>query len=117
MHFGSVGIRVKWTKVADDEALNEDVLLSMGFHKKAYGSFEDRVFLQELDNEDASLIITDVSMFDMGRYRCEVINGMTDTIQEVILEVQGGHVDGKCCFFLFFLFRNSALGWALKLRP
>lgn len=94
MAFGNIGIRVKWTKVADDEALNEDVLLSMGFHKKTYGSFEDRVFLQELDSEDASIIITDVSMDDTGKYRCEIINGMEDTIQEITLEVQGGLIDG-----------------------
>uniref|UniRef100_A0A3Q2Z419 Hyaluronan and proteoglycan link protein 1a n=1 Tax=Hippocampus comes TaxID=109280 RepID=A0A3Q2Z419_HIPCM len=84
--FFSIGIRVKWTKVAEDEALNEDVLLSMGFHKKTYGSFEDRVYLQERDSDDASLVITDVSMDDAGTYRCEIINGMVDTIQEIGLE-------------------------------
>lgn len=93
--YGAVGVRIKWTKVADDEALNEDVLLSMGIHKKTFGSFEDRVFLQENDNEDASIIITDVKMDDMGKYRCEIINGMVDTLQEVILEVQRGLADGK----------------------
>ncbi|XP_059192569.1 hyaluronan and proteoglycan link protein 1-like [Centropristis striata] len=90
----SVGIRVKWTKVADDEAMNQDVLLSMGFHKKTYGSFENRVFLPETDNEDASMIINDISKDDMGKYRCEITNGMEDTVQEVILEVQGGLTDG-----------------------
>ncbi|XP_074494325.1 hyaluronan and proteoglycan link protein 1-like [Sebastes fasciatus] len=94
MSFGSVGIRVKWTKVADDEALNEDVLLSMGFHKKTYGSFEERVFLEEHDNEDASLVITDVSMDDAGKYRCEIINGVEDTVQEIHLDVQGVVLDG-----------------------
>lgn len=92
--FAHVGIRVKWTKVADDEALNEDVLLSMGFHKKTFGSFEDRVFMQELDHDDATIIITDVSKEDMGKYRCEIINGMEDTVQEIILEVQGIATDG-----------------------
>ncbi|XP_068994945.1 LOW QUALITY PROTEIN: hyaluronan and proteoglycan link protein 1a [Embiotoca jacksoni] len=90
----SFGIRVKWTKVADDEALNEDVLISMGFHKKTYGKFEGRVFMQEQDNEDVSIVITDVSMDDMGKYRCEVINGVDDTLQEIILEVRGGLSDG-----------------------
>ncbi|XP_035513966.1 hyaluronan and proteoglycan link protein 1a [Morone saxatilis] len=94
LSFGSLGIRVKWTKVADDEALNENVLLSMGFHKKTYGSFEDRVFLQEHDSEDASIVITDVSMEDMGKYRCEIINGVEDTNQEITLEVQAGLTDG-----------------------
>nr|XP_057926553.1 hyaluronan and proteoglycan link protein 1-like isoform X1 [Doryrhamphus excisus] len=92
--FFGIGIRVKWTKVALDEALNEDVLLSMGFHKKTYGSFEDRVYLQELDSEDASLVITDVSTDDTGKYRCEIINGMVDTMQEIELEVQSGLTDG-----------------------
>jgi len=91
-YFG--GIRVKWTKVAENEALNEDVLSSMGFHKKTYGSFENRVFLQEYDDEDASLVITDVAMDDTGRYRCEIINGMEDVTQEVLLEVESGHTDG-----------------------
>ncbi|XP_035850001.1 hyaluronan and proteoglycan link protein 1-like [Sander lucioperca] len=94
MFFGTIGIRVKWTKVADDEALSEDVLLSMGFHQKTYGSFEGRVFLQEHDSEDASLIITDVSMADMGKYRCEIINGVEETVQDITLEVQGGLIDG-----------------------
>ncbi|XP_029366418.1 hyaluronan and proteoglycan link protein 1a [Echeneis naucrates] len=94
MSFGSIGIRVKWTKVADDEALNEDVLLSMGFHRKTYGSFADRVFLEEQDDEDASIRMMAISMEDTGRYRCEIINGMEDTIQEVLLEVQPGLADG-----------------------
>ncbi|XP_057687693.1 hyaluronan and proteoglycan link protein 1a [Corythoichthys intestinalis] len=92
--FFNVGIRVKWTKIAEDEALNEDVLLSMGFHKKTYGSFEDRVFLQEDDSDDASLVITDLSTDDSGTYRCEIINGMTDSIQETALEVQSDMTDG-----------------------
>lgn len=99
MAFGNIGIRVKWTKVADDESLNEDVLLSMGFHKKTFGSFEDRVFLQENDNDDASLVITEVSKDDMGRYRCEIISGIEDSVQEIILEVQDGLSDGKPVFF------------------
>ena len=103
MSFGGVGMRVKWTKVADDEAMNEDVLLSMGFHKKTYGSFENRVFMQEQENEDASLVMTDVSKDDMGKYRCEIINGFEDTVHEIILEVEGDLTDGKCLFFSFSL--------------
>ncbi|KAM9393519.1 hyaluronan and proteoglycan link protein 1-like [Pholidichthys leucotaenia] len=92
--FGSLGARIKWTKVAEDEALNEDVLLSMGFHKKTYGSFVDRVFLQEDDKEDASLVMTLVSMDDMGKYRCEIINGVEEMVQDVFLEVKSGLVHG-----------------------
>lgn len=95
--FGNTGIRIKWTKVADDESLNEDVLMSMGFLKKTYGSFENRVFLEGTDKEDATIIITDVGVEDTGRYRCEIINGMEDSMQEVFLEVQSGLIDGKSC--------------------
>lgn len=100
--YGSIGVRVKWTKVAEDESLNEDVLLSMGFHKKTYGSFEDRVFLSDSDSSSATLTITEVSKDDAGKYRCEIINGMTDTIQEVILDVESGLKDGKCSILSCF---------------
>ncbi|XP_075955566.1 hyaluronan and proteoglycan link protein 1a [Anarhichas minor] len=91
--FGNIGIRVKWTKVAEDEALNEDVLLSMGLHKKTYGSFAGRVFLTD-EVEDATITITDVSTDDSGKYRCEIINGMVDFMEEITLDVQGGLTDG-----------------------
>ncbi|XP_024295310.1 hyaluronan and proteoglycan link protein 1 isoform X1 [Oncorhynchus tshawytscha] len=96
MSFGRVGIRVKWTKLSADESLEEDVLVSMGFHKKSYGSFLGRVRLLEADDDDASLLINDVSLDDMGKFRCEVIDGMDDVIHEVTLEVQGsvGYSDG-----------------------
>lgn len=90
----SLNFRIHWTKVEDDEAMNEDVLLSMGYHKKTYGSFDGRVFMQESDSEDASIIITEVSMDDMGKYQCEIMNGIEETLQEVILEVQAGLIDG-----------------------
>lgn len=107
--FGS--LRVKWMKVEKDESLNEDVLLSMGIHKKTYGSFEDRVFLQDSDGDDASLIITDISMDDMGRYRCEILDGVEDIIQDVILEVENGPALGKYtflhCYFYNCQFENN----------
>lgn len=82
------GVRVKWTKVEDDEAQNEDVLVSMGFHKKTYGSFENRAFLENDDSEDGSIMLTDVSEKDSGKYRCEIVNGVEDTVQEITLEVR-----------------------------
>lgn len=89
MSFGSTGMRIKWTKLSDDESQEEDVLVSMGFHKKSYGDFNGRVHLKEGGPDDASLVINDVSLDDLGKYRCEVIDGMDDTIQEVTLEVEG----------------------------
>lgn len=83
------GIRVKWGKLADDGVTYDDVLVSMGFHIKTYGNFEDRAFLQQEDSDDGSVIITDVSVKDNGKYRCEIVNGVEDIVQEITLEVQG----------------------------
>lgn len=88
----------------DDEALNEDVLVKMGPHMRAYGSFEGRVFLQDLDSEDASLIMTEVSMDNKGKYHCNIDNGIEDSLQEVILEVHAGLMTGKSCFIVFCYF-------------
>ncbi|XP_037337203.2 hyaluronan and proteoglycan link protein 1-like [Pungitius pungitius] len=90
--FESLGMRIKWTKVAKDKAMNEDVLLSMGFHKKTYGSFLDRVYMN--DDDDASLTFKDVSTDDSGTYRCEIINGFEDFTQEILLKVQGSLAKG-----------------------
>ncbi|KAK2837385.1 hypothetical protein Q5P01_014597 [Channa striata] len=92
-HFSSkdsqtFGSRIKWIKVADDEALNQDVLLSMGLHTKTYGRFENRVSLETEGGEDASILITEVTKDDSGTYRCDIANGMEDAVQEVVLEVQ-----------------------------
>lgn len=103
MFFGATGIRVKWTKVAEDEAFNEDVLLSMGFHRKTFGSFQDRVYIINSDSDDGSILLTNVAMEDTGKYHCELINGMTDVVQEVYLEVQNGFKDGKYTFLDFIL--------------
>ncbi|XP_017283457.1 hyaluronan and proteoglycan link protein 1 [Kryptolebias marmoratus] len=89
--FGS--LRVKWTKAAEDGSEDEDVLLLMGQHQKTYGRFGNRVFLEASDdNEDVSLTITDVSKEDMGKYHCEIMNGVEDIIQDVILEVENGQI-------------------------
>jgi len=85
--FADVGLRVKWTKVAAGKPDGDDVYISMGFHKKSYGAFLDRVYLQEADPEDATLVLTEVAAEDAGVYHCEVINGIDDAFQEVTLEV------------------------------
>lgn len=82
------GNRIKWTKLEDDDT-ETDVIISMGFHKKTYGDFQDRAYLTEVDENDATLVITDLDVKDYGTYRCEIINGMHDKIIEVNLEVQG----------------------------
>ncbi|XP_051961430.1 hyaluronan and proteoglycan link protein 1a isoform X1 [Xyrauchen texanus] len=82
------GNRIKWTKIEDDST-ETDVLISMGFHKKTYGNFQSRVYLLEADNNDATLVLTDINLKDYGTYICEVINGLNDKTIEVDLELQG----------------------------
>ncbi|XP_059406164.1 hyaluronan and proteoglycan link protein 1a [Carassius carassius] len=82
------GNRIKWTKLEDDST-ETDVLISMGFHKRTYGNFQDRVYLLEMDDNDATLVITNLDLNDYGTYKCEIINGMNDKTVEVDLELQG----------------------------
>ncbi|KAM6930315.1 hyaluronan and proteoglycan link protein 1-like [Xenentodon cancila] len=92
---GSLGLRINWLKVADDESFSEDVLSSMAFHKRTYGRFVDRVFLSDPNSDDdASIVIQDVSMEDMGKYQCEIVSGEDDTVQEIILKVVHGLTKG-----------------------
>ncbi|XP_033829280.1 hyaluronan and proteoglycan link protein 1-like [Periophthalmus magnuspinnatus] len=88
------GMRVKWTKVAQDESFNEDVLVGMGFHIKTYGNFDGRAFLERANDEDASLVLTDISKDDAGTYRCEIFSGMEEQVYEVALEVEGSEING-----------------------
>lgn len=88
-------IQVKWIKLENDEAPFEDVLLSLGTQTKTFGRFENRVFLQNADSRDVSLVITDIVVEDMGQYRCEIINGTKHTAGEGFLKVQGCAIEGE----------------------
>ncbi|KAG9261777.1 hyaluronan and proteoglycan link protein 1-like isoform X1 [Astyanax mexicanus] len=86
--FGGMGNRIKWTKLED--AFNEvDVVVSMGFHKVKYGRYENHAHLQEADENDATLVINSIQLDDFGTYKCEVINGMDETIVQVEVRMLG----------------------------
>ncbi|KAG9354360.1 hypothetical protein JZ751_001067, partial [Albula glossodonta] len=87
--FGGTNMRIKWTKLSPDYSKEIDVLVSMGFHKKTYGDFQDRVYLQEADENDASLVFSEIRLEDFGKYKCEVIDGMDDATDVVSLELEG----------------------------
>lgn len=91
----SSGIQVKWIKLENGESPFEDVLLSLGAQTKTFGRFENRVFLQAADSRDASLLIHDIAVEDMGQYRCEVIEGAKRTAEEGFLKVQGCVIKGE----------------------
>ncbi|XP_036451680.1 hyaluronan and proteoglycan link protein 1 isoform X2 [Colossoma macropomum] len=82
-------LRIKWTKLTSDFLKEIDVFVAMGFHKKSYGSFHGRVHLQGASENDASLVITEITLEDYGKYKCEVIDGLEDDTGVVSLDLQG----------------------------
>ncbi|XP_048875225.1 hyaluronan and proteoglycan link protein 1-like isoform X1 [Brienomyrus brachyistius] len=82
-------LRVKWTKLTSDYLKEIDVFVAMGYHKKSYGSFHGRVHLQGAAEGDASLVITEITLEDYGKYKCEVIDGLEDNTGVVTLDLQG----------------------------
>lgn len=89
---GTHKIRIKWTKLTSDYLKEVDVFVSMGYHKKAYGGYQGRVFLKGGSDNDASLVITDLTLEDYGKYKCEVIEGLEDDTAVVSLDLQGKHL-------------------------
>ncbi|KAL4623222.1 hyaluronan and proteoglycan link protein 1-like [Arapaima gigas] len=87
--FAGGEMRVKWTKFSKDSSKENDVLLSVGFHKTISGTFSRRAYLLEADEDDASLIINNVTLDDYGKYKCEVIDGLDDSKVVVSLELEG----------------------------
>lgn len=63
--------------------------MAMDFHKRSYGSFHGRVHLQGSSPMDASLVITEITLEDYGRYKCEVIDGLEDEAVVVSLNLEG----------------------------
>lgn len=66
-----------------------DVFVAMDYHKRSYGSFHGRVHLQGSSPMDASLVITELTLEDYGRYKCEVIDGLEDGAVVVTLDLEG----------------------------
>ncbi|XP_062410194.1 hyaluronan and proteoglycan link protein 1 [Sardina pilchardus] len=82
-------LRIKWTKLTADYLKEIDVFVAMGYHKRSYGQFHGRVHLQGDGDNDASLVITEITLEDYGRYKCEVIDGLEDATVVVTLDLQG----------------------------
>ncbi|XP_076853797.1 hyaluronan and proteoglycan link protein 1a [Brachyhypopomus gauderio] len=85
--FGMASSRIKWSKLNGADEI--DVLVSMGFHKVVYSDFQGRAHLVEADDNDASLLLTNIQLDDFGIYKCDIINGMDDNICEVEIRMQG----------------------------
>lgn len=86
---GSHRIRVKWTKLTPDGLKPCNVYAEMGAQNKSYGNYKGRVFLKKSTENDASLVITDITLEDYGKYKCEVIEGLEDGAAIVSLDLKG----------------------------
>ncbi|XP_034534330.1 hyaluronan and proteoglycan link protein 1-like [Notolabrus celidotus] len=82
-------MRIKWTKLTSDYLKEVDVFVAMDYHKRSYGTFHGRVHLQGSSPADASLVITELTLEDYGKYKCEVIDGLEDGTVVVSLDLEG----------------------------
>uniref|UniRef100_UPI00398F152E hyaluronan and proteoglycan link protein 1 n=1 Tax=Pristiophorus japonicus TaxID=55135 RepID=UPI00398F152E len=82
-------VRIKWTKLTSDYLKEIDVFVSLGNNWKSFGNYQGRVFLDEVNENDASITITDLRLEDYGNYKCEIIEGLDDATGTVLLDLQG----------------------------
>lgn len=50
---------------------------------------------------DASLVITEITLEDYGKYKCEVIDGLEDGTAVVSLDLEGADILVKYLFKMF----------------
>ncbi|XP_078539316.1 hyaluronan and proteoglycan link protein 3 isoform X1 [Lissotriton helveticus] len=82
-------IRIKWSKLNQDNTKDSDVLVAIGLKHRSFGDFRGRVHLQVKGSQEASLVISDLRLEDYGKYKCEVIDGLEDESGIVELELRG----------------------------
>ncbi|XP_004852804.1 hyaluronan and proteoglycan link protein 3 isoform X1 [Heterocephalus glaber] len=82
-------VRIKWWKLSENGAPEQDVLVSIGQRQRSFGDYQGRVHLLQDRELEASLELQDLQPEDSGRYRCEVIDGLEDESGVVELELRG----------------------------
>uniref|UniRef100_A0A8C5MDM1 Hyaluronan and proteoglycan link protein 3 n=1 Tax=Leptobrachium leishanense TaxID=445787 RepID=A0A8C5MDM1_9ANUR len=89
LHKSEKNIRVKWSKLHNDNTKERDVLAAIGLRHKSFGEYKGRVHLRQDIPDEVSLVISDLKLEDYGKYRCEVIDGLEDESGIVELELRG----------------------------
>ncbi|XP_027428590.2 hyaluronan and proteoglycan link protein 3 isoform X3 [Zalophus californianus] len=82
-------VRVKWWKLSENGAPEQDVLVAIGLRHRSFGDYRGRVRLRQDGEREVSLQIRELRLEDSGRYRCEVIDGLEDESGLVELELRG----------------------------
>lgn len=95
-------------------------LITNGAHHKTYGPLGSRVRLRHSHRYDASLIISNVTLEDEGRYRCQLVNGLEDENLSLELQLEGtkdwpawlgAQWRSTCCAHRRFQSQSLAKGW------
>lgn len=81
--------KIRWSKVEPTEYLEVAILISNGVHHKTYGPLGSRAHLKRSHRYDASLTISNLTLDDEGRYRCQLVNGLEDESVSLILQLEG----------------------------
>ncbi|KAM6434999.1 hyaluronan and proteoglycan link protein 2 [Liasis olivaceus] len=81
--------KIRWSKVDPAEYLEVAILITNGVHHKTYGPLGSRAHLKRSHRYDASLTISNVTLDDEGRYRCQLVNGLEDESISLVLQLEG----------------------------
>ncbi|KAM8920811.1 hyaluronan and proteoglycan link protein 2 [Pelodytes ibericus] len=81
--------KVKWSKINPADPLENLIIISNGQQHKNYNKLKGRSRLRRSHRLDASLVITNVTLEDEGRYRCELVNGLDDQSLTLSLQLDG----------------------------
>ncbi|XP_069463260.1 hyaluronan and proteoglycan link protein 2 [Ambystoma mexicanum] len=81
--------KVKWTKINHADPLENIILITNGYRHKNYNQLSRRSYLRRGHRHDASMVITNVTLEDEGRYRCQLVNGLEDESLSLTLRLDG----------------------------
>lgn len=81
--------KIRWSKVEPTEYMEVAILISNGVHHKTYGPLGSRAHLKRSHRYDASLTISNLTLDDEGRYRCQLVNGLEDESVSLVLQLEG----------------------------
>ncbi|KAM5129538.1 hyaluronan and proteoglycan link protein 2 [Mantella aurantiaca] len=81
--------KVKWSKVNPLDPMENLILITNGKYHKNYDKLKGRARMRRSHRLDASLVITNVTLEDEGRYKCELVNGLEDQSLTLSLQLEG----------------------------
>ncbi|PIO36072.1 Hyaluronan and proteoglycan link protein 2, partial [Aquarana catesbeiana] len=81
--------KVKWSKINPLDPMENLIIITNGKYHKNYDKLKGRARMRRSHRLDASLIITNVTLEDEGRYKCELVNGLEDQSLTLSLQLEG----------------------------